>query len=148
MSIIESIVGSIRCQLPPSSGDNLTGFLMDADHFFSEHGAFATVDVRRSEDVTSQLNVTLSISERVQSLQDLAYALGDVWRSIAYQHFEASSVTWFREATVFRFVTVISGELFFVSGTARASGPHYPRLVEAFERDFRLLDPTPGNGVR
>ena len=106
MSIIESIVGSIRCQLPPSSGDNLTGFLMDADHFFSEHWAFATVDVRRREDVTSLLNVTLSISERVQSLQDLSHALGDVWRSIAYQHFEASSVTWFREATVFRFVTV------------------------------------------
>jgi hypothetical protein len=35
---------------------------MDADHFFSEHGAFATVDVQRSENVTSLVNVIRSVS--------------------------------------------------------------------------------------
>ena len=134
--MIERVVAEVARTLPPSSGDNLTGFLIDADHFFGESRALRSVEVDRSADRSSLVEVRAEVAPSVETVQDLSDALVKAWQPIAYSHFQAFAIHWYMEATVLRFVTVISDDSFYVSGTVRVAGSHYPTLVERYERDF------------
>ena len=134
--MIENLIVRIAREFPASSGDNLDGFVMDADCYFSQQDAFASAQVERGVGPLSVVNISIILAESVQSLQQVARALEAAWTETRYKHFAASGITWYREATVLRFVTVVSDESYFISGTATASGPRYADLVQAFERDF------------
>jgi hypothetical protein len=94
--LIERLMDTIVRPVPASVGDNLTGFVMDADHFFGDCPAFSEARVERGSAATSLVNISLTLSDFPQSLQDVSRALEETWRSIAYAHFQASSVIWFR----------------------------------------------------
>jgi len=134
--MIERVIADIAARLPPSSGDDLTGFVIDAEHFLGKSEALASVDVSCSADPTSLIEVRADVTPHISTVQDLSHALIDVWQLIAYTHFQAAAVHFYKEGTVLRFVTVISGDAFYVSGTVRVAGAHYPALVHRYERDF------------
>jgi hypothetical protein len=134
--LIERVIADIAGRLPPSSGDNLTGFVIDADHFLGECDAFESVEVDRSTNPRSLLEIRAEVAVSVNTVQEISHALLDAWQSIAYTHFQASAVHFYKEATVLRFVTVISNDAFYVSGAVRVAGAHYPALVQRYDRDF------------
>jgi len=137
--MIERVISDIVRNIPPSSGDNLTGFVIDADHFFAQCETLESVAVNRSPNPLSLLEIRADAVASVNTVQDLSHSLVGAWESIAYGHFQASAVHFYKEATVLRFVTVISGDAFYVSGTVHVAGPHYPNLVHRFERDFGAM---------
>ena len=134
--MIEDIVRRIAESLPAVSGDNLTGFIIDAEHYFGSCPPFASVGVEGGSDPLSIVTVRARIREDVASIQDISQALSSALPKVAYNHFSACSIEWYKEATVLRFVTVPGRSTYYVSGTVLATGPSYPRLLAAFERDF------------
>lgn len=134
--LIESLIADITGRIPPSAGDNLTGFVIDAEYFLDNSEAFESVHIERSKNLDSLLEIHAEVAASISSVQEIHHRLLGAWQSIAYSNFEASAVHYYREATVFRFVTVISHDAFYVSGMIRVAGPHYPTLVQRYNRNL------------
>jgi hypothetical protein len=134
--VIDDIIRHIAGTVPAVSGDNLTGFVIDAEHYFGLCTPFRKVEVERVRDPLSIVTIHAQIRDDVASVQNISQALSSALPKVAYNYFSACSVDWYKEATVLRFVTVSGQGAYYVSGTVFASGPSYPRLLAAFERDF------------
>ena len=137
--VFESVISEVVSTASASSGDNLTGFVYDAEHYLSENEVLVDVSVRRTAEPRCLLVIDARVTDKATTLQDVASTLREAWVSLAYAEFEASSCAWYREATLLRFVTVMSGPRLFVTGRVIASGGPYDRLVERFVREFGEL---------
>jgi DNA-binding winged helix-turn-helix (wHTH) protein len=125
-------------------GDNLLGFRIDMDLALESQFLLESHDLTVSDSPLSMINVIATLATDVERLAAVAQMLRAIWDAVAYRHFEASSVQQFRDATILRFITVISDDAFFVSGTVRVKGDSYPRLVANYERDWKCtLDVSP-----
>ena len=144
MHIIEDTIRRVASSVPPSMGDNLLGFRIDMDLALEGQVLLESHDLTVSDSPLSMINVTATLATDVERLAAVAQMLRAIWDAVAYRHFEASSVQQFRDATILRFITVISDDAFFVSGTVRVKGDSYPRLVANYERDWKCtLDVSP-----
>ena len=139
--MIERVIAQVLASVPVSTGDDLSGFWHDADEFLGRQ--FCDAVVRSTNDPACLIDARATLDEEVTSLQDVGSRLKEIWDAIAYSAFEASSFSRYREASVFRFVTVITGDVFCVTGRIVVSGGPYERLADKFERDFHRLDPLP-----
>lgn len=149
--VIESVIDGIIGRHPPSTDGNLGGFLCDLDRAVERSQKLANsrttvLGTPRGQpwgcaegDPRNMLAIEVDVTDKVESLQDLAQELKRLWDMCRYSYFEAASVRWAKEATVLRFITVIDHDDFFVSGTITAAGASYPRLAESFERRFSGL---------
>jgi hypothetical protein len=137
--VIEDLIRRIAETVPAVSGDSLTGFVIDAEHYFGQCDPFESVEVDRRRDPLSIVIVRAQVKDDVASVQDISQALSSALPQLTYNHFSACSIDWYKEGTVLRFVTVPAGAAYYVSGTVLATGPSYPRLLAAFERDFGKL---------
>lgn len=141
--MIETVIDQVAGQLPPIAGDNLLGFRYDVEEALRHgdwcHGHSLTV----VEEPRCLLRIELEVAEGVASLQELTSGLVGLWTYVAYKDFEASSIRWYREAAVLRFVTINPLGPYFVAGRVRVAGAHYEPLAEAFERRFHALKPDP-----
>ncbi len=149
--VIESVIDGVIGRHPPSTGGNLGGFLCDLDMAVERSQKLANqrttvLGTPRGQpwgcaegDPRNMLAIEVDVTDKVDSLQDLAQELQRIWGICRYSYFEAASLRWAKEGTVLRFITVIDHDDFFVSGTITAAGPSYPRLVESFERRFSRL---------
>jgi len=122
-----------NCQL--SSGDKLAGFLDDCQASLQAQEAFASAVVTSTEDFRSMVNAVVSLKASVTSLQGVADALVKAWSDIAYRSFQATSLRWYEEATVFRFITGESMAGLGVTGTFIATGAQYSQLVERYRSE-------------
>jgi hypothetical protein len=137
--VIDDIIRHIAGTVPAVSGDDLTGFVIDAEHYFGLCRPFRKVEVEKVCDPLSIVTVHAQIRDDVTSVQEISHALSSALPNVAYNYFSACSVDWYKEATVLRFITVPGQGAYYVSGTVFASGPGYPELLAAFERDFPKL---------
>lgn len=145
--MIENLIHQLTATLPPSSGLNLQGFTADLEHALrNKPGFFTSAQVKLGPDPSRLIEATALITDEAKSLQDVKQALLDIWRATAYSFFQASSCIWYQEATVLRFVSIISPEEFFVSGVITAQAGPYARLAKEFEQKFHPLPryPKPG----
>lgn len=134
--MIERIIRHVVESTSPSSGDNLTGFEIDARHYFGSHEAFISATVSRAEDVCCLIEMRAVLTSRISSFRQLGGVLNEIWQNLAYAHCECSSCEWYKDAAVFRFVTVIPGDEFYVTGKMVVGGEHYSHLVEKFENNL------------
>ena len=134
--MIEKVIKQISTELHPSARDNLTGFLIDAEYALEESEMFKTVGVSSTKDRLCLIKAHVEISSEIATIQDLNILLYDAWNKLRYTYFSASACQWYKEATIFRFVTVSSKNAYFVTGKITANGVPYSNLVEMFERDF------------
>ena len=93
------------------------------------------------------IEIEAVLAEGVDSLQAVANQLKGLWDVLAYNCFEASSIEWYREATILRFVTVNKSEGYYLTGKVRVSGGPYPKLAESFQQHFGELGDEPKGGV-
>lgn len=137
--MIEAVIQQVLASVPPSSGDNLLGFKIDANYYFEAHKAFTKTRVSQTQNPACLLDMRGEVAPHVSSLQEISTALIEVWQSLAYNDFQATACHWYQEATVLRFVTVISDNQFCVTGRMAIAGPHYPKLAQQFDQNFGLL---------
>lgn len=109
---------------------------MDCDANLYDPDSFLSVDVNKSEDSLSMVNALIIIQPSIPSLQEIAYALQAAWTKIAFNEFQATSIRWYEEATVFRFVTGVPNSGLGFTGTFIATGNDYSRLVDQFRTGF------------
>jgi hypothetical protein len=119
-----------------SGGDDLLGFVMDCEAYLEAQDAFLAAEVKTKHDQLSMVNGAVSITASVPSLQDVADAFKAAWTQIAYSEFEATSMRWYEEATLFRFITGDPNSGLGVTGTFIAGGDQYSRLVDKFRIEF------------
>lgn len=117
----------------PSDGDNLTGFIIDADHAFESTGMFDSVRIERTGDPRRLVVISLVARAAVPTLQDISGALRDAWSGLAYLGFQAVGIERFQDATVMTFVTATEDGGLCVTGEATATSPRYGQLVRDFE---------------
>jgi hypothetical protein len=135
--MIEEIIRDWSCRLTLSSGDNLTGFMMDADWALGELEAVTDVTVSPSGDPLSLVNALVTF--QVSSLSLISQGLAQAWPSFAYTDFSAVSIQRYVEATVMRFITASSNGTLCVTGTVVATAPNYVRLAADFDREYGSL---------
>jgi hypothetical protein len=137
--MIEDVISDCVARLTMSSGDNLSGFIIDTEYALEEEEAFESVDLRQSEDPKSLVNVRIAVRKGVPDLQTISHALLGAWHRIAYSEFQAVSVVPYVEATVLRFVTAVPRSGLGVTGTFVAKAPDHGRLVSSFNEVFGNL---------
>jgi len=142
--MIEDVIRIWIEQQRVSAGDDLTGFVADADYYFGAQPAFLDVRIIRTTDPSSLLNAAITVQPEVASVQQISDAFRAAWLNVAYFDFEATSIRWHQEATVLRFITGSPRSRLGVTGTFIASGVQYPELVATFIREFGPLDSMPG----
>lgn len=133
----DELLIAISSRLAPSEGDNLRGFVFDANALFGGSGV-GDFRATSTSDPQELVRVSVRLDETLESARDAATILLRGWQSCAYRHFQATSLTLFREAARLRFVTVVSSESFFVSGTAFAWGARYSSLAATLEGRHQL----------
>ena len=136
--MIEDLIRRIAETVPAVCGDNLTGLIIDSEHYFGTC-AVESVEVEGGRDPLSIVTIHARVKESVASVQDISQALSGVLPQVVYNHFTASSVGWYKEATVLHFITVPVRGTYYVSGTVVATGLSYPRLLAAFEQEFSRI---------
>lgn len=141
--LIESVIQQITKELPPGEGDDLSGFCCDAAESLRKARWVEEHSVRTNSDPSCLVDVEAVLGEQAESLQAVAACLKGLWAALAYRGFEASSIEWYRNATVLRFVTVNLRGGYFVTGRVHVSGGPYSRLAGAFERRFGALGEAP-----
>jgi hypothetical protein len=140
--MIERVIQCVMETTVPSSDDNLVGFEFDAHHYFGSNDRLHNATVSRTNDNGCMVEMRGEITAEVTSLHAITGLLNEIWRELAYSHFYASSIEWYKEATNLRFVTVISADSFYVTGRMVITGPHYLKLVAQLEPDFQRLLPS------
>jgi hypothetical protein len=139
-AMIEQVIRVVVSNASMSFGDDLTGFVIDADHALEGEATFENVQIARTDRRESLLEITATVPAGMTTLQDVANALRRAWEFMAYSELQATSVAWFREATVMRFVTASSRGQLCVTGRILVTAPHYDQLVSRFEQDFSFAE--------
>ena len=143
--MIEQVISLVQQTCSPGE---LDGYMMDMDEAFWSHSAFRKFDITSSTDPYALIRVRATIAPCVRSVQEIANAFKKINNKLGYNDFKSTSLYWYNDATVFRFVTVMSDHNVFVTGMAVASGRQYKRLVADYNTDFGdmggRLEPYPG----
>lgn len=134
--MIERVIDLVCQNARPGSGTNLEGFVTDADFYLWKSGFLDAIRVRQTDRPQRMLEIEATVTDKAQSLQEVAWALREAWTNLAYADFEASSCRWYREGTVLDFVTIMRERGVFVTGRMFATGTSQAELVARFVRDF------------
>jgi hypothetical protein len=138
--MIEELITSLVGRLAPSSGDDLSGFLMDCEAYLAEDDlVFAKVDVGSGPNSRNMVNARLLVASTALSIQHIHNALRAAWSKLAYHEFQATGCKWYSDAMVMRFVTAVPESRLLVTGTFVASGGAYPKVAAEFGRDFAAI---------
>jgi hypothetical protein len=148
--MIEKVIGEIVATYLPYGGNDLDGFWYDTDWYFESSNAFNfPIEVIRTNKPESMLEISTSVSSNIDTLHSLNQAIDEIWRKLKFNYFEATSLTWYQEKGVFRFVTLPQEKGSYVTGKLIISGDNYLNLVERFEREQESQLPyAPGENTQ
>jgi hypothetical protein len=138
MEIIDALIRDCVSRISLSSGDNLTGFLIDCEYALEEDDLFKIVRLETTDHPESLLNGVVE-APSVTTIQEISQRLSGAWSRFAYPEFQAVSVRRYTEAVVMRFITAVASSSLGVTGTIVARSANYSRLVDDFNRDYSQL---------
>lgn len=105
---------------PPSRGANLLGMNLDFDYFLSRSPLLQDVNVRKTGEGTSLLEVRCKADTSDRSASEILAAIERIWMTdLRYEHFEAHTGHYSEDEAMLEFVTVIDDEAFYVTGSIR-----------------------------
>jgi hypothetical protein len=130
--MIEEAINNIlnNQSLRPSMGDDLLGMDYDVFHAFDSSEVFEIQEVEQTSDKACMFNVRLQVASSVNELHEVRQALTVAWNFIQYPYFESSNLLVSRKNAVFRFVTIIGENQFYVTGKVTVSGSVYEHLAK------------------
>jgi len=133
--MIESLINQIAGTIPPSKNANIHGFAQDLDYaLWQSKDVIASAQKSITNDLRQLIIVNGVIAENVNALPEVFQALKNIWASIAYNYFEASSCECYKEALILRFVTIMSDKQLFVSGAIVLKGEMYQKLISEHQQ--------------
>lgn len=136
--MIEQTVDYILSKNNPECAD---GWLADAEHYFCDHVAWSAASAERTNDPRCLLELKAIVSTSVESLQKLRAIADEIWKELAWSHYQASGHTAYREASVLRFITVVRDDSSCTTGRMIIGGDHYGELVRRAENKSRRALP-------
>jgi hypothetical protein len=125
--MIEDTINLITKKLKPSDGDNLLGFKIDCDGLLFDD-KFESMDINETQNQNNMLDIEIKIKNSIDTIQNLTTIIRNNYQNIEYQYYSAHAVEWTPTALIFRFITIISNNQFYVSGTLRVIGNNYEKL--------------------
>ena len=132
--MLESLIIQIASTIPPSSKRNLEGFSLDLDFaLWRAKDVITSAKVSHTDDPHRLIIINATIAENVNALSEVLLALKNIWASVTYNYFEASSCEYYQEALILRFVTIMSDKQLFVSGAMMVQGKKYQELISRHE---------------
>jgi hypothetical protein len=135
--MIERVIQLVADNSYPSSGESLITFSTQAQHYLSQSGVLADLEIRQTDDPLCLLAIQAKVTSRAHTLQEVSMTLRQAWSALAYAQLEAASCERYEDGTVLRFVTATKqGGGLFVSGEVIAQGGAYAGLVGRFEHEF------------
>lgn len=146
--VTDDVIARVLAWAKPSSGDNLLGFEIDAEHAFASTEIFDTIRIEETSDPSCLLRVHLTAAGDTQALQDISSALRKAWSQLVYLGFEANAIEQYRDAVVMRFVTATGDGKLCVTGEAIATSSNYEQLVEDYERKFAFAGRIKERGAK
>ena len=133
--MIETLIKQIAEKIPPSSGGNLDGFFTDLDYALcNAKDIISAHKISITKDPYNLILVKAIGADDVTNLPDITRSLKNLWASVTYRYFEASSYAWYKEGIVLRFITVVTDEQFFVSGAIIVQGKKCQKLVSEHQQ--------------
>lgn len=133
--MIEKIISIIADQLPPSSGDNLLGFNIDCDALITDE-RFTNININQTIDLKNMIEIIIQIDKSFSSIQELSNLILSLYLTVGYKNFSSHGIKWSSEMLTLRFITIISEDEFYVSGTIKVIGDNYRILYNGFKRNF------------
>ncbi len=119
--MIEQIISEVIARNRAACGQ---GWLEDARHYFCEHEAWHKASAFERTDEHCVLELKSTVSPALSSLGELRSIQQKIWLEMAFSYFEASSVIFYKEASVLRFVTLanktstcLTGRMIVAEGT-------------------------------
>ncbi|MBS1989566.1 MAG: hypothetical protein JSS83_03555 [Cyanobacteria bacterium SZAS LIN-3] len=100
----------------------------DVYHYFCSTNVWAKAAAFKRDQADCLLELKGIAPSNIASIHDLLTLQFATWHEIAYAHFEASSVTLYKEASVLRFITAPDNKSCF-TGRIVIGGEHYFRVV-------------------
>lgn len=137
-SIYNSILSQISKRYNSIDFSNFSGFKQDIDHFIFESKIFDSYKLTEYPNESEIIFVSIIISDKVRSLQELHKELERLIYFISYKDLLAFTTTWYKELLQSRFITLIESQ-YFISGTIEIKGNIYSKLAKNFENDFHKL---------
>ncbi|WP_339074634.1 hypothetical protein [Teredinibacter turnerae] len=131
--MIEEIINKITNSpnIQASDGDNLLGMDYDVFHCFESNSVFEVEEISHANNNECMFDIKLSVSKTTRELHELVHAIKASWEFLQYRYFEASSLIVSKKSAVFRFVTVIGENQFYVTGKIIVSGTVYEKLAKS-----------------
>ena len=133
--MIDDIIKTISQKIPQSYGINLDGFKIDCDYLI-EDKRFLSTSVVLTNNSENMIKIIIEIDESFGSIQKLSNRLRFLYSLIEYSHFSSYSIEWLQDKMLFRFITVISKDKFYVSGSIEISNNNYRKLYEKYLAEF------------
>ena len=124
--MIEQTIRRVMSTIPAKCDE---GWWYDAEHFFCEHKSWKKAAAFIRTDPSCLLELKGIACEDIESLRDLRTIQQSIWQELAWSHYQASSVTFYRQASVLRFITVVRDESSCLTGRMIIGGNHYYELV-------------------
>jgi uncharacterized protein with HEPN domain len=128
--MIEDVIKHLMATVPAVCED---GWLDDAGHYFCHAEGLSKAAAFKREQPDCLLELKGIVSPSVSTLIDLRTLQQRVWQNLAFSTFEASSVTFYREASVLRFITA-HNKSSCLTGRMVIGGNHYYELVRRSEQ--------------
>lgn len=143
--MIETIIKHALSTIP-ASAESIC--MDDVYHYFCDAKEWIRAAAFKRTESECLLELKATVAPSILSIYDLQSLQYKIWHALAFAHFEASSITLYREASVMRFITS-SGSKSCFTGRMIIGGDHYyqllgrrlPKLPAApFAIDFSDLD--------
>lgn len=131
---INTIIKSIEDAYPPVDPGNK--FFKEVDHFFCGNESFKRASSELVDEPLCMLELKAQVRETFTSFKDIASLMYEIWRELAYDHFEASSCTHYRQASVLKFVTVPSFQDYYISGHMIVNAVKQEHIAAQYEKDL------------
>lgn len=130
--MIEETINNIvySSNLRASEGDDLLGMDCDVFHAFDSSEIFEVREIEQTSDKASMFDIKVLVSPSVKELHEVRQALKTARGFIQYPYFEASNLLVCHQNAVFKFVTVIGKNQFYVTGKVTVSGSVYEHLAK------------------
>lgn len=141
---VEEVIRSLLGRISVSSGDDLLGFVLDLQHEIESVDGITRSWVRDQPSLLSMVSVFAEFADGIPSIQDLGLRIQRVSDAVMYPAFRCSSLRWYRDAAVVRFVTASKERHLCVTGTIVAVSKDYPELVKRFDATYSsMVGPLP-----
>lgn len=136
--MIESMIAGILNSTELSSPENLDGFFVDADYFLGAMKICDTCSVSATGDPNNCIVATVVLNESPKSIQEIIWAVQEVWPKLSYYDLDATSLVVYEEGIFFRFVTAVPAKKLCVTGMLVFKGGPYHELYEEYLERFRF----------